>query len=89
MGGATDLPQRSSSPLKRRASNLETDSDARPEDVEMATDPPREPHDDDRESSVDMLRSEQSERETSLATENVSASTRHRKTSGRLLMLAC
>jgi ubiquitin carboxyl-terminal hydrolase 4/11/15 len=70
MGGAADLPQRSSSPLKRRASDLE-DSDvpsSQRDDVDMvpvpASDPPAptEPPDSStgrqRAQSVDMLRNE-------------------------------
>lgn len=70
MGGAADLPQRSSSPLKRRASDLE-DSDvpsSQRDDVDMvpvpASDPP-EPANTaktsaghQRAQSVDMLRDE-------------------------------
>ncbi|KAJ5054531.1 uncharacterized protein L3040_000802 [Drepanopeziza brunnea f. sp. 'multigermtubi'] len=44
MGGAADLPQRSSSPLKRRASDLETDaSSSQKDDVDMVQVPPSDP----------------------------------------------
>lgn len=43
MGGAADFPQRSSSPLKRPASDLEQESPLTSEDVEMDALPPPEP----------------------------------------------
>lgn len=66
MGGAADLPQRSSSPLKRRASDLE-DSDvpsSQKDDVDMVPVPPSDPSEPpkstdtthERAQSVDMLR---------------------------------
>jgi len=70
MGGAADLPQRSSSPLKRRASDLE-DSDvpsSQRDDVDMVpvpasdpsdpTEPAESPAGHQRARSVDMLRNE-------------------------------
>jgi ubiquitin carboxyl-terminal hydrolase 4/11 len=37
MGGAEDIPQRSSSPLKRRASNLDAEESSQKDDVDMIT----------------------------------------------------
>lgn len=53
MGGAEDLPHRSSSPLKRRASNLEEEK----EDIDMITVPDApEPADSaTRRQSIDMI----------------------------------
>ncbi|KAL2064140.1 hypothetical protein VTL71DRAFT_4634 [Oculimacula yallundae] len=67
MGGAADLPHRASSPLKRRASDLEPDvSSSQKDDVDMITVPESdspEPTSDGQSShvraqSVDMLRNE-------------------------------
>ncbi|KAH6712208.1 ubiquitin carboxyl-terminal hydrolase-like protein [Leptodontidium sp. MPI-SDFR-AT-0119] len=67
MGGAADLPQRSSSPLKRRASDLEAEvSSSQKDDVDMImvpeSDPPEAVNDTEpsraRAQSVDMLRNE-------------------------------
>ncbi|KAH7413007.1 hypothetical protein BKA64DRAFT_567146 [Cadophora sp. MPI-SDFR-AT-0126] len=67
MGGAADLPQRSSSPLKRRASDLEAEvSSSSKDDVDMImvpeSDPPESANDKqdsrNRAQSVDMLRNE-------------------------------
>lgn len=67
MGGAADLPQRSSSPLKRRASDLEAEvSPSQKDDVDMImvpeSDPPEPAKDSepsrDRAQSVDMLGTE-------------------------------
>ena len=68
MGGAADVPQRSSSPLKRRASDLE-DSDvpsSQKDDVDMVPVPPSDPPEptnytestttSQRAQSVDMLK---------------------------------
>ena len=64
MGGAADLPQRSSSPLKRRASDLESDvpSSSQKDDVDMINLPSSAPSDTTdkpkghtRDQSVDML----------------------------------
>ncbi|PVH82524.1 UCH-domain-containing protein [Cadophora sp. DSE1049] len=67
MGGAADLPQRSSSPLKRRASDLEAEvSSSQKDDVDMImvpeSDLPESANDNqssrNRAQSVDMLRNE-------------------------------
>ena len=69
MGGAADLPQRSSSPLKRRASDLEAEvPSSQKDDVDMiavpASDPPdttntsTQPARAKRAQSVDMLKEE-------------------------------
>jgi ubiquitin carboxyl-terminal hydrolase 4/11/15 len=69
MGGAADLPQRSSSPLKRRASDLEWEAQSSQNDVDMIvvpeeassepTDISTRPTHPGRTQSVDMLRDEQ------------------------------
>ena len=77
MGGAADLPQRSSSPLKRRASDLDGDRQnkeviaSQKEDVEMVTAPQSDQSEDavvslspvrtTRAPSVDMLNDAQDE----------------------------
>ncbi len=43
MGGAADLPQRSSSPLKRRASDLDEVQSSQKDDVDMISVPPSDP----------------------------------------------
>jgi ubiquitin carboxyl-terminal hydrolase 4/11/15 len=69
MGGAADLPQRSSSPLKRRASDLDGEvQSSQKDDVDMISVPPSDPADSadaltsatrsKRAQSVDMLRNE-------------------------------
>ncbi|KAG0647612.1 Ubiquitin-specific-processing protease 12, partial [Hyphodiscus hymeniophilus] len=65
MGGAADLPQRSSSPLKRRASDLEEGRSSQKDDVDMITVPestlsasPDTPMRPGRAQSIDMLRDE-------------------------------
>jgi len=68
MGGAADLPQRSSSPLKRRASDLEGEVQSSQKDVDMISVPPSDPSEpadtltsaarSKRAQSVDMLRNE-------------------------------
>ena len=67
MGGAADLPQRSSSPLKRRASDLEAEvSSSQKDDVDMIMVPESDPLESandtqslrNRAESVDMLRNE-------------------------------
>ncbi|KAN0095576.1 UCH domain containing protein [Hyaloscypha variabilis] len=69
MGGAADLPQRSSSPLKRRASDLDGEvQSSQKDDVDMISVPPSDPAESadaltsatrsKRAQSVDMLRSE-------------------------------
>ena len=61
MGGAADLPQRSSSPLKRRASSMEPEQDAGDarEDVDMITVP-----DSQRTETAEGSRTEQGKEET-------------------------
>jgi ubiquitin carboxyl-terminal hydrolase 4/11/15 len=67
MGGAQDLPLRSSSPLKRRASNLDAEEDSsQKDDVDMITVPDADPADEPtrpiphrRTPSVDMLKGEE------------------------------
>jgi ubiquitin carboxyl-terminal hydrolase 4/11 len=69
MGGAADLPQRSSSPLKRRASDLEASDvhSSQKDDVDMISVPPSGPPDSvetttqsfrNRAVSIDMLKDE-------------------------------
>ncbi|MBV35872.1 MAG: hypothetical protein CMP47_10560 [Rickettsiales bacterium] len=67
MGGAADLPQRSSSPLKRRASDLEAEvSSSQKDDVDMIMVPESDALESandtqssrNRAQSVDMLRNE-------------------------------
>jgi ubiquitin carboxyl-terminal hydrolase 4/11/15 len=69
MGGAADLPQRSSSPLKRRASDLDSEvQSSQKDDVDMISvalsDPPEPPETSTtatrskRAQSVDMLRND-------------------------------
>jgi ubiquitin carboxyl-terminal hydrolase 4/11/15 len=69
MGGAADLPQRSSSPLKRRASDLDGEGQSsQKDDVDMITVPPSDPPESadasvtatrsKRVQSVDMLRND-------------------------------
>ena len=68
MGGAADLPQRSSSPLKRRASDLEEVQSSQKDDVDMINVPepappasigaPVRPTHPQRAQSIDMLRDE-------------------------------
>jgi ubiquitin carboxyl-terminal hydrolase 4/11/15 len=68
MGGAADLPQRSSSPLKRPASDLEAEPESSQNDVDMVAVPelaasePTEasirPTQPGRTQSVDMIRGE-------------------------------
>jgi len=69
MGGAADLPQRSSSPLKRRASDLDGEvQSSQKDDVDMISVPPSDPAESadaltsairsKRAQSVDMLRNE-------------------------------
>lgn len=66
MGGAEDLPQRASSPLKRRASDLEAEApSSQREDVDMIPVPPSDPPEPStqtsrtkRAQSIDMLRNE-------------------------------
>jgi len=69
MGGAADLPHRSSSPLKRRASDLEGEAPSSPkDDIDMITVPPSDttetadsstqPSRAQRAQSVDMLKGE-------------------------------
>jgi ubiquitin carboxyl-terminal hydrolase 4/11 len=69
MGGAADLPQRSSSPLKRRASDLDGEVEtSQKDDVDMISVPPSDPPESTdaattatrskRSQSVDMLRND-------------------------------
>ena len=68
MGGAADLPQRSSSPLKRRASDLESEvPSSQKDDIDMISVPPSDPSEPMdaptqssrvRTHSVDMLRND-------------------------------
>ena len=69
MGGAADLPHRSSSPLKRRASDLDgEDQSSQKDDVDMISVPPSDPPEpaegsttairSKRAQSVDMLRND-------------------------------
>ncbi|RFU29961.1 hypothetical protein B7463_g6357, partial [Scytalidium lignicola] len=71
MGGAADLPQRSSSPLKRPASDLEN-NDGQPEqkdDVKMeGVDEPSQAPSIPRASSIDMLRDETASPSSSMST---------------------
>lgn len=80
MGGAADLPQRSSSPLKRRASDLEGEvPSSQKDDVDMITVPPSDtPESADtptttirskRAQSVDMLRNENEDTPADISTE--------------------
>jgi len=83
MGGAADLPQRSSSPLKRRASDLDGEAQSsQKDDVDMITVPtsdPPDPHEaadasttatrSKRAQSVDMLKSEDEDAVTNVSTE--------------------
>jgi ubiquitin carboxyl-terminal hydrolase 4/11/15 len=80
MGGAADLPQRSSSPLKRRASDLDGEAQSsQKDDVDMITVPPSDPPESadasttatssKRAQSVDMLRSEDEDAVADVSTE--------------------
>jgi ubiquitin carboxyl-terminal hydrolase 4/11/15 len=79
MGGAADLPQRSSSPLKRRASDLDEVQSSQKDDVDMISVPPSDPPEttdvsttatrSKRAQSVDMLKSSDEDAAADASTE--------------------
>jgi ubiquitin carboxyl-terminal hydrolase 4/11/15 len=79
MGGAADLPQRSSSPLKRRASDLDEVQSSQKDDVDMISVPPSDPPDaadvstaaarSKRAQSIDMLKDDDEDAAADASTE--------------------
>jgi ubiquitin carboxyl-terminal hydrolase 4/11/15 len=79
MGGAADLPQRSSSPLKRRASDLDEVQSSQKDDVDMISVPPSDPPEaadvsitatrSKRAQSVDMLKNNDEDAAADASTE--------------------
>jgi ubiquitin carboxyl-terminal hydrolase 4/11/15 len=93
MGGAADLPQRSSSPLKRRASDLEAEvASSQNDDVDMIQVPPSNPMEATdnfaessnvkRAQSVDMLK-EENEPQAEISAASINGDASRKKSTGK------